>query len=617
MGRSNQNTNIISTETSGGNSAYLPSFPPVSSTPHHHPPPHHFQSNMHPHQHPSPPSSSVSLLSHSQYLNLTSGSHLYESNNNIPPPARVYSPLSNGSNSSSGSFISSTSNGSGHNSHPINNNNGSLSIMDNINSVLKYEYEDFPQEPDGGPIKIDTWKEHVAVFNIDQVGVMCDVLLQEGEMSRLVDLLSSVGKEFIGKSEKILMAQAHVAFHAALQDARKFTQVYKILETNTFSPQYHLKLQKLWFEAHYKEAEITRGRPLGAVDKYRIRKKHGLPRTIWDGEETVYCFKERSRNALKDSFRVEKYPNLEEKKKLSNETGLTMTQVGNWFKNKRQREKDKERGTEEGRRNKNNNFNPNAIAASMNPELLGMMLNPVNQAHGHLHHHPHQQVQLAPLSPEDLENTFIRKTRLDEARLKSYIDEGIYSAAAAAAAASSGSSTQANLSAYLHNANNGGNPNNNGIARHLVLPGKSDITIGIVGPSPPIHHHQQSPRSNNGLTITAVHSPNNCSPHQHQHHQQQQNQHQQHPHHSPKDNNNGNAAASSENSSDLYGNHRSRNSGGSSPTVVRFGADLVPYHHIYHHHHHHQSGSPGQGGGYEGGLPPLIHGNNIAALSHA
>ena len=38
-----------------------------------------------------------------------------------------------------------------------------------------------------------------------------------------------------------------------------------------------------------------RGRPLGAVGKYRIRRKFPLPRTIWDGEETSYCFKEKSR----------------------------------------------------------------------------------------------------------------------------------------------------------------------------------------------------------------------------------------------------------------------------------------------------------------------------------
>lgn len=43
--------------------------------------------------------------------------------------------------------------------------------------------------------------------------------------------------------------------------------------------------------AHYMEAEKLRGRPLGAVGKYRVRRKFPLPRTIWDGEETSYCFK--------------------------------------------------------------------------------------------------------------------------------------------------------------------------------------------------------------------------------------------------------------------------------------------------------------------------------------
>lgn len=45
------------------------------------------------------------------------------------------------------------------------------------------------------------------------------------------------------------------------------------------------------FVAHYTEAEKLRGRPLGAVGKYRVRRKFPLPRTIWDGEETSYCFK--------------------------------------------------------------------------------------------------------------------------------------------------------------------------------------------------------------------------------------------------------------------------------------------------------------------------------------
>ena len=71
--------------------------------------------------------------------------------------------------------------------------------------------------------------------------------------------------------------------------------MYRILESFQFTEQNHPKLQILWMKAHYIEAEKLRGRPLGAVGKYRIRRKFPLPRTIWDGEETSYCFKEKSR----------------------------------------------------------------------------------------------------------------------------------------------------------------------------------------------------------------------------------------------------------------------------------------------------------------------------------
>lgn len=77
----------------------------------------------------------------------------------------------------------------------------------------------------------------------------------------------------------------------------------------------------------------------GAVDKYRLRKKYPLPKTIWDGEETVYCFKEKSRNALKDCYTKNRYPTPDEKKVLAKKTGLTLTQVSNWFKNRRQRDR--------------------------------------------------------------------------------------------------------------------------------------------------------------------------------------------------------------------------------------------------------------------------------------
>ena len=82
-----------------------------------------------------------------------------------------------------------------------------------------------------------------------------------------------------------------------------------------------------------------RNRALGAVDKYRLRRKYPLPKTIWDGEETIYCFKEKSRAALKDCYRQNRYPTPDEKRTLAKKTGLTLTQVSNWFKNRRQRDR--------------------------------------------------------------------------------------------------------------------------------------------------------------------------------------------------------------------------------------------------------------------------------------
>jgi hypothetical protein len=93
------------------------------------------------------------------------------------------------------------------------------------------------------------------------------------------------------------------------------------------------------------EAQRVRGRPLGAVDKYRIRRKFPLPKTIWDGEETIYCFKEKSRQALKDCYRINRYPTPDVKRTLAKKTSLTLTQVSNWFKNRRQRDRSTPRTT--------------------------------------------------------------------------------------------------------------------------------------------------------------------------------------------------------------------------------------------------------------------------------
>ncbi|XP_035276821.1 homeobox protein SIX4-like isoform X2 [Anguilla anguilla] len=172
-------------------------------------------------------------------------------------------------------------------------------------------------------------------FSPEQVSCVCEALQQGGNVDRLASFLCSLPQNnLLMGDERLLKAQAVVAFHQS-----RYQDLYFILEHRSFSPSSHPVLQDMWYRARYIEAEKVRGKPLGAVDKYRLRRKYPLPRTIWDGDETLYCFKERSRNALKDSYKRNKYPCPTEKRNLAKITGLSLTQISNWFKNKRQRDK--------------------------------------------------------------------------------------------------------------------------------------------------------------------------------------------------------------------------------------------------------------------------------------
>ncbi|XP_064408738.1 homeobox protein six1 [Latimeria chalumnae] len=172
-------------------------------------------------------------------------------------------------------------------------------------------------------------------FTQEQVACVCEVLQQGGNIERLGRFLWSLPAcDHLHKNESVLKAKAVVAFHRG-----NFRELYKILESYQFSPHNHPKLQQLWLKAHYVEAEKLRGRPLGAVGKYRVRRKFPLPRTIWDGEETSYCFKEKSRSVLREWYIHNPYPSPREKRELAEATGLTTTQVSNWFKNRRQRDR--------------------------------------------------------------------------------------------------------------------------------------------------------------------------------------------------------------------------------------------------------------------------------------
>ncbi|KAM8769148.1 SIX homeobox 9 [Acanthopagrus schlegelii] len=178
------------------------------------------------------------------------------------------------------------------------------------------------------------------IFTGEQVACLCEVLLQSGRVDRLAGFLHTLPPPSLssppspGELESVLKAKAAVAFNQG-----HFIDLYALLEGFHFSPRSQPLMQQLWLRAHYIEAERQRGRPLGAVGKYRVRRKFPLPRTIWDGEETSYCFKEKSRSILREWYRHTPYPSTREKRELAGATGLTTTQVSNWFKNRRQRDR--------------------------------------------------------------------------------------------------------------------------------------------------------------------------------------------------------------------------------------------------------------------------------------
>lgn len=76
-------------------------------------------------------------------------------------------------------------------------------------------------------------------FTQEQVACVCEVLQQSGNIERLARFLWSLPAcDQLHKNESVLKAKAVVAFHRA-----NFKELYKLLESHTFSPHNHPKLQ--------------------------------------------------------------------------------------------------------------------------------------------------------------------------------------------------------------------------------------------------------------------------------------------------------------------------------------------------------------------------------------
>ncbi|CAB3397281.1 unnamed protein product [Caenorhabditis bovis] len=225
---------------------------------------------------------------------------------------------------------------------------------------------------------------HMNLYSLEQLETICTSLFQSRDGDRLVTFFHQIGQSEAWRSERILVAYAYALYHA-----NEFDTLFNILSTRTFSPEHFNDLQEIWHNARYKESQIKRGKELNPVEKYRLRRKYPPPKTIWDGEETVYSFKENSRKYLKQFYKQNAYPSLEQKREISRVTGLRIIQISNWFKNRRQRDKPPSKGSPESSSSSTGNasefsriisphsFNMAAAAAySSIPLNVGMFYDP-------------------------------------------------------------------------------------------------------------------------------------------------------------------------------------------------------------------------------------------------
>uniref|UniRef100_A0A8D2AJ74 Homeobox domain-containing protein n=2 Tax=Boreoeutheria TaxID=1437010 RepID=A0A8D2AJ74_SCIVU len=89
----------------------------------------------------------------------------------------------------------------------------------------------------------------------------------------------------------------------------------------------------------------------GCAKIFRCRAPSGT------AKRTSYCFKEKSRGCCGSGNAHNPYPSPREKRELAEATGLTTTQVSNWFKNRRQRDRAAEAKERENTENNNSSSN--------------------------------------------------------------------------------------------------------------------------------------------------------------------------------------------------------------------------------------------------------------------
>ena len=173
-------------------------------------------------------------------------------------------------------------------------------------------------------------------YSKEHVRIICETLINTGNLTRLQSFLGTLKSYMIyDQLEIVSLAKAYVAFKTL-----QFQKLYEILSLNTFSPKYHPQLQRLWMAArsilvatiYRKQTPVAQKHP-----ELHNNVKKPLNNFAKIAKEGSYYFSSDIRVTLNKAYEKTMYPTSKEKTDLAMQTQLTVTQVSNWFKNKRQR----------------------------------------------------------------------------------------------------------------------------------------------------------------------------------------------------------------------------------------------------------------------------------------
>ena len=161
-------------------------------------------------------------------------------------------------------------------------------------------------------------------------------------------------------------------FAKGLFSAQRFTEFQQFISSTSFPDSALLELRDLWLESVYSSHILKTGRSLTPMIRYRLRKRHPYPRTIWNGENTSYNVKQSSRDYLTSYYTLNPYPTAAERRILARDTGMEYKSVSHWFKNRRSRNK----GNQSTESSSDTSSNNSTLAASSElAELADSLLN--------------------------------------------------------------------------------------------------------------------------------------------------------------------------------------------------------------------------------------------------